>query len=375
VLPLVVSALALALTTTAVPTATPKPTASITATPTSAPAKASPTPTTVPVTPTPQPTLRPTPPPPPTPAPVSLLPATQPGLGRDEGVFLVTDADDGGQAAYFIAQGSRHSILESDLQRELAINPLWPYRAASRDETLALPEGAPIGGARTGRVGGGSVATSAQPEAATLMQSEPATAAHPAADVSLGATPASAAQPAPATETASQASTPPAVATHSEPPAAGGPGALAAQAEPLGEPAVVSAPLAESAVEPTLTASPSLPITIQIRPGDNLTVLSRVYHTSVQDLLQANGISDPNHIYAGQTLVIPAVPETPPIAQTVVSDADAPDQTQALTYTVQHGDTLSGIAARFGLKVDQLLANNGITNRNRINAGQTLSLA
>ena len=82
----------------------------------------------------------------------SQLPATQPGLTRDEGVFLVTAADDGSRAAYFIAQNTRHSIAAGDLQIEQQLNPLRPVRAASRDEVLAFAEAAPIGKAKTGLI-------------------------------------------------------------------------------------------------------------------------------------------------------------------------------------------------------------------------------
>jgi nucleoid-associated protein YgaU len=83
-------------------------------------------------------------------AAASQLPATQPGLGRNEGTFLITDADDGTRAAYFIAGNIRHGILSADLQLELEHNPLWPVRSADRDDVLAYAEGAPVGAARAG---------------------------------------------------------------------------------------------------------------------------------------------------------------------------------------------------------------------------------
>jgi hypothetical protein len=86
------------------------------------------------------------------PSPVSQLPATAPGLSRDEGVFLVTAADDGSRVVYFVAQNSRHAITESDLQIEEALNPLWPVRVVARDEVMSFPEGAPVGVARVGRL-------------------------------------------------------------------------------------------------------------------------------------------------------------------------------------------------------------------------------
>ena len=44
------------------------------------------------------------------------------------------------------------------------------------------------------------------------------------------------------------------------------------------------------------------------------------------------------------------------------------------TYTVQTGDTLSAIAARFGTTVDAISKANGITNPNEIGAGQSLTI-
>jgi len=45
------------------------------------------------------------------------------------------------------------------------------------------------------------------------------------------------------------------------------------------------------------------------------------------------------------------------------------------SYQVQHGDTLSGIALRFGVSVARLQVLNGIANPDRIAVGQTLRLA
>ena len=46
--------------------------------------------------------------------------------------------------------------------------------------------------------------------------------------------------------------------------------------------------------------------------------------------------------------------------------------TQAQYYTVQSGDTLSGIASRYGTTWQKLQAMNGISNPNMIYAGQKL---
>ena len=49
-----------------------------------------------------------------------------------------------------------------------------------------------------------------------------------------------------------------------------------------------------------------------------------------------------------------------------------PSPTPAGLYVVQGGDTLSGLAEDFGTTVEELLAANGLTDANAIQAGQTL---
>jgi LysM repeat protein len=49
-----------------------------------------------------------------------------------------------------------------------------------------------------------------------------------------------------------------------------------------------------------------------------------------------------------------------------------PTPTPAGVYTVQQGDTLSSLAEDFGTTVEELMAANGLTDPNAIQAGQTL---
>jgi len=76
---------------------------------------------------------------------------------------------------------------------------------------------------------------------------------------------------------------------------------------------------------------------------------------------------------------LPAVLDITP-APTLDIDATAtafasqarPSPTAAALYTVQAGDTLSGLAERFGTSVDELIAANGLTDPNELQPGQTL---
>ncbi len=76
---------------------------------------------------------------------------------------------------------------------------------------------------------------------------------------------------------------------------------------------------------------------------------------------------------------LPAVLDITP-APTLDIDATAtafasevrPSPTVAALYTVQPGDTLSGLAEQFGTSVDELVAANGLTDPDALQPGQTL---
>ncbi len=93
--------------------------------------------------------------------------------------------------------------------------------------------------------------------------------------------------------------------------------------------------------------------TYTVRPGDTLWAIARRYGTTVEALVQANGIADPNLIYVGQVLRVPAA---------------------AVTYTVRPGDTLWAIARRYGTTVEALVQANGIADPNLIYVGQVLRI-
>ena len=110
---------------------------------------------------------------------------------------------------------------------------------------------------------------------------------------------------------------------------------------------------------PTATVPAASAQTYTVKPGDMLSVIAQRFGTTTSALASFNGISNPNLIYAGQTLKI---------------SGNASAQPAEITYTVKPGDTLSEIAVRFNTAVPHLAGINGISNPNLIRAGQTLKI-
>lgn len=93
--------------------------------------------------------------------------------------------------------------------------------------------------------------------------------------------------------------------------------------------------------------------------GDTLGSIARKFSTTISAIAGANGISNPDLIYPGMRLYIPAPPGK--ITCTAV-------------YRIKPGDTLAKIAARYGVLYGPLAAVNGISNPDLIYAGQSICI-
>jgi LysM repeat protein len=107
--------------------------------------------------------------------------------------------------------------------------------------------------------------------------------------------------------------------------------------------------------------------TVTVQQGQNLTEIAAADGTTVSALAAANGITDPNHILAGTTLVIPG--STPASAPAAV-----PEVSSGRTVTVMLGDTLGALAAANDVTVAQLVALNNLADPNVIVVGTTLTI-
>jgi len=115
-------------------------------------------------------------------------------------------------------------------------------------------------------------------------------------------------------------------------------------------------------------ADPDFSGQYRVQPGDTLGALARRFRVSVEDLQAANGLSSPKSLRAGIFLQVPAngtaagraaAPSVPP--------ADFNGQ-----HVVRAGETLSSIARRYGVAVTDLQGINGIRNSESLPTGITL---
>ena len=98
-----------------------------------------------------------------------------------------------------------------------------------------------------------------------------------------------------------------------------------------------------------------------VRYGDTLYSLARRYGTSVQAIMNTNGLRNANFIWAGQRLVIPG-------GGGGTSSAGG----SGAVHVVRRGETLYSIAVRYGTSVSAIVSANGLRNANFIYSGQRL---
>ncbi|MEZ5838936.1 MAG: peptidoglycan DD-metalloendopeptidase family protein [Hyphomicrobiales bacterium] len=188
---------------------------------------------------------------------------------------------------------------------------------------------------------------------------------------------------------------------------------------------VASAPLPSVPSAPSMPAAPSVQAqsngwtgtggtVISMREGDTLYSVSRRYGVPTDALMRVNGISDPSQVAPGQRITIPtyvysssapvSAPDAGQSGRIAAMEADRvpvpaarpgsgrasvaalPDMSHTGsiggggqsggqsggTHTVNPGESLGGIAARYGMSSRDLMAVNNITDANHIRVGQRI---
>jgi N-acetylmuramoyl-L-alanine amidase len=120
-----------------------------------------------------------------------------------------------------------------------------------------------------------------------------------------------------------------------------------------------AAALAQAAAASAVTSTAS---TYVVKAGDTVSEIAARHGVSTASLLAVNGLGWKSLIFPGQKLKLSGAVSSTPVGQ------------RPSTYTIKRGDTISGIAARYGLTTASVLTLNKLKSTSIIYPGQVIRL-
>ncbi|MFV1858701.1 MAG: LysM peptidoglycan-binding domain-containing protein [Anaerolineales bacterium] len=110
-------------------------------------------------------------------------------------------------------------------------------------------------------------------------------------------------------------------------------------------------------LEPSETPTPEGPLTYVVEEGDSLASIADQFGVTIDQLIAANNLVDPNNIGVGSQLIIPDpdadLPTETPLPETLVPGS-------TIEYVVRSGDSLLAIAVRFNSTVESITEANDL---------------
>ncbi|MEZ4725749.1 MAG: LysM peptidoglycan-binding domain-containing protein [Caldilineaceae bacterium] len=118
-----------------------------------------------------------------------------------------------------------------------------------------------------------------------------------------------------------------------------------------------------------------------VEDGDSLGTIAQQFGVSAVSIMETNNLQNPNNVFVGQVLVIPNY--VPPSSNVPTEATGATGSTtgatdtetgnaQGVDHVVQPGETLYGIAQKYGVDANAIASVNNIVNRNQLRVGQKL---
>jgi LysM repeat protein len=113
---------------------------------------------------------------------------------------------------------------------------------------------------------------------------------------------------------------------------------------------------------------PGLAAEVTVQPGETLSQIADRLGVSMTRLMKLNGITNPDHVESGSKLTVPNSGSSSGRAKGPSSSSTA----KTVKVTVKDGETLSEIAARHGMSVNELVRLNDLSNADHVESGSTL---
>lgn len=133
-------------------------------------------------------------------------------------------------------------------------------------------------------------------------------------------------------------------------------------------------PSAPAKSAPTTPASGGGSVYV-VKSGDTLSAIATRHGVGLSEIFKWNGLGMSSVIYPGQKVKVGGGSSTPAPSAPVTAAApkpSAPAPASSGSYTIKAGDTLSGIAARNGVRLSDVLSANRLTMSSIIYPGQKL---
>jgi len=112
-----------------------------------------------------------------------------------------------------------------------------------------------------------------------------------------------------------------------------------------------------------------------VKSGDTLSAIASRHGVGLSEIFKWNGLGMSSVIYPGQKVKVGGGSSTPVSSAPVTAAApkpSAPAPASSGSYTIKAGDTLSGIAARNGVRLSDVLSANRLTMSSIVYPGQKL---
>lgn len=151
----------------------------------------------------------------------------------------------------------------------------------------------------------------------------------------------------------------------------------------------VEAEITDDASDADTAALPSTPTALPgsgecdyvVRNGDNPFRIALNNNVTLAELLAANSLPNDPILQPGQVLIIPnctesqtATPGDATSAPQEGSDSDTASSGDFIVHVVTSGETLSGIASRYGVTIAEIVAENDLANPDSLSVGQQLRI-
>ena len=113
---------------------------------------------------------------------------------------------------------------------------------------------------------------------------------------------------------------------------------------------------------------PGLAAEVTVQPGETLSQIADRLGISMTRLMKLNGITNPDHVESGSKLTVPSSVSSSGRAKGTSTSSNA----NTTKVTVKDGETLSEIADRHGMSVNELVRLNALSNADHVETGSTL---